>query len=78
VTDTVGAGKQNCTYDAHTESDSLLPATHRDFVLGVSGTTTLQLPGLATGTLWRVHIECRFDPPNQFAKPGLFDDTHEY
>jgi hypothetical protein len=78
VTDTVGAGKQNCTYDAHPESDSLLSPSHREFVLPSSGTTTFNFPGIATSTLWRVHIECSFDPPNPFAKPGLFDDTHEY
>lgn len=75
VVDTVGAGKQNCSYDAKTESDSFLPPFHKDFVLGLNGTTSWQIPGIATGTLWRVHIACTFDPPNQFAKPGLFDDT---
>jgi hypothetical protein len=75
VVDTVGAGKQNCSYDAKSEGASLLPPFHKDFVLGLNGTTSWQIPGIATGTLWRVHIACTFDPPNQFAKPGLFDDT---
>jgi hypothetical protein len=75
VVDTVGAGKQNCSYDSHSEGESLLPPFHKDFVLGLNGTTSWQIPGIATGTLWRVHIACTFDPPNQFAKPGLFDDT---
>ena len=75
VVDTVGAGKQNCTYDSQSEGDSLLPPFHKDFVLGLNGTTSWQIPGIATGTLWRVHIDCTYDPPNPFAKPGLFDDT---
>jgi hypothetical protein len=75
VVDTVGAGKQNCSYDSHSEGDSLLPPFHKDFVLGLNGTTSWQIPGIATGTLWRVHIDCTYDPPNPFAKPGLFDDT---
>ncbi len=75
VVDTVGAGKQNCSYDSKPEGDSLLPPFHKDFVLGLNGTTSWQTPGIATGTLWRVHIACTYDPPNEFAKPGLFDDT---
>jgi hypothetical protein len=75
VVDTVGAGKQNCTYDSKSEGASFLPPFHKDFVLGLNGTTSWQIPGIATGTLWRVHIACTYDPPNQFAKPGLFDDT---
>jgi hypothetical protein len=78
VVDTVGAGKQNCTYDSKSEGASLLPPFHKDFVLGVDGVVSWQIPGIATGTLWRVHIACTFDPPNQFAKPGLFDDTVTY
>ncbi len=78
ISDTVGAGKQNCSYNARPESASVLPPVHKDFVLGLDGTTTLKFPGVATGTLWRVHIDCTYDPPNPFAKPGFFDDTHEY
>jgi hypothetical protein len=74
VQDTVGAGKQNCSYDSKPESGLGFPF-HKDFVLGLNGTTSWQIPGIATGTLWRVHIGCTYDPPNQFAKPGLFDDT---
>ena len=74
VVDTVGAGKQNCSYDSKPESGLGIPF-HKDFVLGLNGTTSWQIPGIATGTLWRVHIACTYDPPNQFAKPGLFDDT---
>jgi hypothetical protein len=74
VQDTVGAGKQNCSYDSQPESGLGFPF-HKDFVLGLNGTTSWQIPGIATGTLWRVHIDCIYDPPNQFAKPGLFDDT---
>ena len=74
VEDTVGAGKQNCSYDSKPESGLGIPF-HKDFVLGLDGTTSWQIPGIATGTLWRVHIGCTFDPPNSFAKPGLFDDT---
>jgi hypothetical protein len=74
VVDTVGAGKQNCSYDSSPEQGLGLPF-HRDFVLGLNGTTSWQIPGIATGTLWRVHIACTYDPPNEFAKPGLFDDT---
>jgi hypothetical protein len=74
VEDTVGAGKQNCSYDSKAESGLGLPF-HKDFVLGLNGTTSWPIPGIATGTLWRVHIGCTYDPPNQFAKPGLFDDT---
>ena len=75
VVDTVGAGKQNCSYDSKSEGESLLPPFHKDFVLGLNGTTSWQIPGIATGTLWRVHIDCTLDPPNEVAKPGLFDDT---
>ena len=75
VVDTVGAGKQNCSYDSRSEGESLLPPFHKDFVLGLNGTTSWQIPGIATGTLWRVHINCTYDPPNPFAKPGLFDDN---
>jgi hypothetical protein len=76
VKDTVGAGKQDCSYDAKAESQgSFLPPFHKDFVLGVDGVVSWQIPGIATGTLWRVHIACNYNPPNQFAKPGLFDDT---
>jgi hypothetical protein len=78
VRDTVGAGKQNCAYDSHSEGESLLPPFHKDFVLGLNGITSWQIPGIATGTLWRVNISCAFDPPNQFAKPGLFNDTVTY
>jgi hypothetical protein len=74
VQDTVGAGKQNCSYDSKPESGLGFPF-HKDFVLGLNGSTSWQIPGIATGTLWRVHIECTYDPPNQFAKPGLFDDN---
>jgi hypothetical protein len=74
VQDTVGAGKQNCSYDSKPESGLGFPF-HKDFVLGLNGTTSWQIPGIATGTLWRVHIDCTYDPPNQFAKPGLFDDN---
>jgi hypothetical protein len=74
VVDTVGAGKQNCSYDSSSEQGLGLPF-HKDFVLGLNGTTSWQIPGIATGTLWRVHIACTYDPPNEFAKPGLFDDT---
>jgi hypothetical protein len=74
VQDTVGAGKQNCSYDSQPESGLGFPF-HKDFVLGLNGTTSWQIPGIATGTLWRVHIDCTYDPPNQFAKPGLFDDN---
>jgi hypothetical protein len=74
VQDTVGAGKQNCSYDSNPESGLGIPF-HKDFVLGLNGTTSWQIPGIATGTLWRVHIGCTYDPPNPFAKPGLFDDT---
>jgi hypothetical protein len=74
VQDTVGAGKQNCSYDAKAENGLGIPF-HKDFVLGLNGTTSWQIPGIATGTLWRVHIGCTYDPPNPFAKPGLFDDT---
>ena len=76
VVDTVGAGKQNCSYDSKPEGgNSLLPPFHKDFVLGLNGTTSWQIPGIATGTLWRVHIDCTYDPPNPFAQPGLFDDN---
>jgi hypothetical protein len=78
VRDTVGAGNQHCTYDAHPESDSLIAPSHRDFNLPSLGSTSFTFPGIATGTLYRVHIECSFDPPNPFAKPGLFDDTQQY
>lgn len=74
VQDTVGAGKQNCSYDSKPESGLGIPF-HKDFVLGLNGTTSWQIPGIATGTLWRVHIACTYDPPNEFAKPGLFDDN---
>jgi hypothetical protein len=74
VQDTVGAGKQNCSYDSKPESGLGFPF-HKDFVLGLNGTTSWQIPGIPTGTLWRVHIDCAYDPPNQFAKPGLFDDN---
>jgi hypothetical protein len=74
VQDTVGAGKQNCSYDSKPESGLGIPF-HKDFVLGLNGMTSWQIPGIATGTLWRVHIGCAYDPPNAFAKPGLFDDT---
>ncbi len=74
VQDTVGAGKQNCSYDSKAENGLGIPF-HKDFVLGLNGTTSWEIPGIATGTLWRVHIGCTYDPPNQFAKPGLFDDT---
>jgi hypothetical protein len=75
VQDTVGAGKQNCSYDSKPEGDGLGFPFHKDFVLGLDGTTSWQIPGIATGTLWRVHIACTFDPPNPFAKTGLFDDN---
>jgi hypothetical protein len=75
VQDTVGAGKQNCSYDSKSEGESLFPPFHKDFVLGLDGTTSWPIPGIPTGTLWRVHIACTYDPPNPFAKPGLFDDT---
>jgi hypothetical protein len=75
VQDTVGAGKQNCSYDSKPEGGGLGFPFHKDFVLGLNGTTSWQIPGIPTGTLWRVHIGCTYDPPNQFAKPGLFDDT---
>ena len=75
VADTVGAGKQNCSYDSKPEGDGLGFPFHKDFVLGLNGTTSWQIPGIATGTLWRVHIACTYDPPNPFAKPGLFDDN---
>jgi hypothetical protein len=78
VGDAVGAGNQQCTYDAHPESDSLIGPSHKDFKLPSSGSTSFTFPGIATGTLYRVHIECSFDPPNPFAKPGLFDDTQQY
>ena len=75
VQDTIGAGKQNCSYDSKPEGDGFGFPFHKDFVLGLNGTTSWQIPGIATGTLWRVHIACTYDPPNEFAKPGLFDDT---
>jgi hypothetical protein len=75
VQDTVGAGKQNCSYDSKPEGGGLGFPFHKDFVLGLNGTTSWQIPGIATGTLWRVHIDCTYDPANPFVKPGLFDDT---
>ena len=29
-----------------------LPPFHKDFVLGLNGTTSWQIPGIPTGTLW--------------------------
>ena len=45
--------------------------------LAPNGTTGVQIPGIPTGTSWRVVINCTYDPPNQFAKPGFFDDGSE-
>lgn len=77
ITDLVGAGKQNCSYDA-VPQNSLLPPTRIDFVLGVEGENMMVIPGLPTGTTWEVNVSCSFDPPNPFAIPGSWNSFQTY
>ncbi len=60
VQDTVGAGKQNCSYDARPEGESLLPPSHKDFVLGLQRHDVLANPrhrnGHPLAGPHRVHI----------------------
>lgn len=77
ITDLVGAGKQNCSYDAVPQA-SLLPPTHIDFVLGLNGENTMVIPGLPTGTGWDVSVSCVYDPPNPFVIPGSWNSFQVY
>ncbi|MDT5255854.1 MAG: hypothetical protein QOD10_934 [Mycobacterium sp.] len=71
--------KQDCTYDATAQLPSLLPPVHRDFVLGVQGEVSWEMPGIPTLTRWNVVVNCVFSSPAPAnAQPGSFSQVVTY
>jgi hypothetical protein len=71
--------KQDCTYDASAQPPTLLQPVHKDFVLGVQGEVSWEMPGIQTGTKWNVGVKCAFSSPAPAnAQPGSFSGVVTY
>ena len=51
---------KQCGYTAVPQQPTLLQVVERPFALAPGGSTTISMPGIPTGTNWRIHITCDY------------------
>lgn len=51
---------KQCAYSAQPQQPTLLQPVDRPFALPPGGSTTISMPGIPTGTTWRVNIVCDY------------------
>ena len=62
-------GLEDCIYSAQPKQPSLLPPVVRNFTLGNVGQVLFVIPGMPTGTVWDVSINCTWKVPPPVPTP---------